>query len=263
MRLCCKIAVSVSYNGEWTGEWKVPVGGMGRVVDELMRVARSGGAEMLTKVDLKALKSSNPKHSVEFELDGRRHKIDARFVLVNFGRNVLANLLGQNYEPDSTHEGSVLKINLLLRRLPHLLASGHAAADAFCGTFHVDEGYDQMKMSFHQSRHLTIPDKIPCELYCHTLTDDSILSSDLRTQGFHTLTLFALDVPWRLFSTNNEATRELVTRKCLDGLNRWLAEPIEDCLARTQWEICVLNQKPRSILNESLASTTEIYFMEH
>ena len=138
--------------GNGTGEWKVPIGGMGRVVDELMRVARSGGAEMLTKVDLKALKSSNARHSVEFEVDGRSHRIDARSVLVNFGRNVLANLLGQNYEPDSTHEGSVLKINLLLRRLPHLLASDHAAANAFCGTFHVDEGYDQMKMSFHTSQ---------------------------------------------------------------------------------------------------------------
>src|SRR5438094_7996445 len=38
--------------GNKTGEWKVPVGGMGAVSSELERVARKGGVEMLTKVDV-------------------------------------------------------------------------------------------------------------------------------------------------------------------------------------------------------------------
>jgi hypothetical protein len=45
------------------------------------------------------------------------------------------------------------------------------------------------------------------------------------------MTLFALDTPWRLFRTKNETMRQAVKHKCLAGLNRWLAEPIEDCLA--------------------------------
>jgi phytoene dehydrogenase-like protein len=38
--------------GNKTGEWKVPVGGMGAVARELEQAARKNGAEMLTNVDL-------------------------------------------------------------------------------------------------------------------------------------------------------------------------------------------------------------------
>src|SRR5439155_26706972 len=41
--------------GNKTGEWKVPVGGMGAVARELEQAARKSGAEMLTNVDLRAL----------------------------------------------------------------------------------------------------------------------------------------------------------------------------------------------------------------
>ena len=136
--------------GNRTGEWKVPVGGMGGLAGELVRVASGAGAEMITGVNLKSLEFGKAKRSVEFELDGRSHTIDARFVLVNFGANVLAGLLGRNYQPDATHEGSVLKINMLLQRLPRLLSPGHDAKDAFGGTFHIDEGYEQMKTSHRQ-----------------------------------------------------------------------------------------------------------------
>jgi len=37
-----------------------------------------------------------------------------------------------------------------------------------------------------------------------------------------------------LFAEDNAAMRERAVRRCLDGLNEWLAEPIEDCLARAR-----------------------------
>ena len=40
--------------GNKTGEWKVPVGGMGNVARELEQAARKGGAEMFTNVSLRA-----------------------------------------------------------------------------------------------------------------------------------------------------------------------------------------------------------------
>ena len=237
--------------GNRTGEWKVPVGGMGQLAGELRRVAAGRGAEMVINASITNLDLAGSSHSVEFEIDAKPHTVDARFVLINFGANVLAKLLGKPYQPDATHEGSVLKINMLLERLPRLLAPRHSAADAFCGTFHVDEGYDQMKLSHQQAAQSRLPDKIPCEVYCHTLTDDSILSPDLRAHGFHTLTLFALDVPWRLFSSDNEKMRRLATRKCLDGLNSYLAEPIENCLARTRnGEPCIESKTPVDIEEE-------------
>lgn len=237
--------------GNRTGEWKVPVGGMGRVADELSRVARASGAEMLTRVDLKHLDLAQSAHRIDFECDGKAQSVSGRFVLLNFGANVLTKLRGRTYQPDAIHEGSVLKINMLLHRLPRLRASRHSVADAFCGTFHIDEGYEQMKVSHQQAKEMRLPDKVPCEMYCHTLTDDSILSQELRSRGFHTLTLFALDTPWKLFSADNESASREATRKCLEGLNNYLAEPIEDCLARaTDGEPCLETKTPVDIEHE-------------
>ena len=72
------------------------------------------------------------KLCADFELDGKTHAIEARFLLVNFGRNVLAKFLGKPYQPDPTDEGSVFKINMLLRRLPKLKTKIHPEAEAFC-----------------------------------------------------------------------------------------------------------------------------------
>ena len=70
-----------------------------------------------------------------------------------------------------------------------------------------------METSYRQASQGQLPDKLPSEIYCHTLTDDSILSPDLRAKGFHTLTLFGLDTPWRLFAGNNEAMRQAHKRR--------------------------------------------------
>jgi phytoene dehydrogenase-like protein len=237
--------------GNRTGEWKVPVGGMGHLAGELMRVTESAGAEMLTRVRLKQLHFTNGSHCIEFESDARSHTVDARFVLINFGRNILAKYLDKPYQPDATHEGSVLKINMLLQRLPRLRASQYPLTDAFCGTFHIDEGYEQMKTSYQQAVQNRLPDKIPCEMYCHTLTDNSILAPDLRARGFHTLTLFGLDTPARLFDADNDSTRRQAAQKCLEGLNSYLAEPIEDCLARAHdGEPCLEAKTPLDIEHE-------------
>jgi phytoene dehydrogenase-like protein len=237
--------------GNRTGEWKVLVGGMGRVAEELTRVAAGHGADMKTGVRLKTLDFTRSTRTIEFEIGEQRQTAEARFVLLNFGPNVLAGLLGRPYQPEATHEGSVFKMNMLLRRLPRLLGPQESPATAFCGTFHIDEGYEQMKTSHAQASDMRLPDRLPCEVYCHTLTDDSILSPELRTRGFHAMTLFALDAPWRLFSSDNERMRQEAKRRCLAGLNRWLAEPIEDCLALAQnGQPCVEAKSPVDIEDE-------------
>ncbi len=218
--------------GNVTGEWKVPVGGMGRVAGELIRVATRRGAVMVTRARLLGLELSARQRTVHCEVDGQPRSLEARYLLVNFGPNVLAHYLGRGYEPGPTHEGSVLKINLLLRRLPRLRNQGVTAREAFQGTFHVDEGYEQMKVSHAQAAQSALPDRVPCEVYCHTLTDDSILAPELSTRGFQTMTLFGLDTPWRSFVGDPAGRTREAAARCLAGLNRWLAEPLEDCLAR-------------------------------
>src|SRR5437588_9797329 len=234
--------------GNKTGEWKVPVGGMGTVARELEQAARKRGAEVLSNVDLAALDLNGKKRTVEFTVDGKRHAIEARFLLVNFGRNVLAKLSGNSYWPDATDEGSVFKVNMLLRRLPKLKAARYSVDEAFCGTFHSDEGYEQMNRSYIQAAKRELPDKTPCEVYCHTLTDDSILSPELRGRGFHTLTLFGLDAPWSLFAKNKQAMRQQAEKKFVESMNQWLEDPLEDCLAVARnGDLCIESKSPVDI----------------
>src|SRR6187397_2366484 len=58
--------------GNKTGEWKVPVGGMGAVSSELERSARKASGEILTNVDVHALNVTGKQRSVEFRVDGKR-----------------------------------------------------------------------------------------------------------------------------------------------------------------------------------------------
>ena len=234
--------------GNKTGEWKVPVGGMGAVARALEKAARKAGAEFSANVDVRALDLNGRKRSVEFEIDGKRQTIDTRFVLVNFGRNVLAKYTASSYRPDRTDEGSVFKINMLLRRLPKLKAKKYPASEAFCGTFHSDEGYKQMNASFEQALKGKLPDKTPCEVYCHTLTDDSILAPDLREKGFHTMTLFGLDAPYSLFEKSNDVMRQQAQKKFLESMNQWLEEPLENCLAVARsGDLCIESKSPVDI----------------
>jgi len=236
--------------GNKTGEWKVPVGGMGAVARELEQTARKSGAEFLTNVELTAVDFRAPQKTIEFQIDGKRESVDARFLLVNFGRNVLAKYSGRPYQPDPTDEGSVFKINMLLRRLPKLKANQYPGAEAFRGTFHSDEGYEQMNASYEQAASGRLPEKTPCEVYCHTLTDDSILAPDLRRQGFQTLTLFSLDAPYSLFAKDNDATRSRAEKKFLESMNQWLEEPLEDCLAVARdGSLCIESKSPVDIEN--------------
>ncbi len=76
-----------------------------------------------------------------------------------------------------------------------------------------------------------VPEKPPGEIYCHTLIDNSILSEELKEQGYHTLTLFGLDLPYSLFIKDNNKTRRAVVKKYLAGINQFLKDPIEECLA--------------------------------
>jgi phytoene dehydrogenase-like protein len=234
--------------GNKTGEWKVPVGGMGAVAKELENAARKSGAEFLTKVNLVDVDLTDENKSVGFEVDGKRRRVESRFLLANFGRNVLAKYTGRKYEPKEVDEGSVFKINMLLQRLPKLKAKKYSAGEAWCGTFHSDEGYEQMNASYEQATKDRLPDKTPCEVYCHTLTDESILSSELREKGFHTITLFGLDAPYSLFAKDNENVRKQAEKKFLASMNQWLEEPLEDCLAVAHdGSLCIESKSPVDI----------------
>src|SRR5205085_8647575 len=114
------------------------------------------------------------------------------------------------------------------RRLPRLRDRSVSPEDAFAGTFHVNESYEQLARAFDQARRGEIPALPPCEMYCHSLSDPSILAKELRAAGAHTLTLFGLHMPARLF-TAPEA-KERAVESTLRSVESVLAEPLEDCL---------------------------------
>jgi phytoene dehydrogenase-like protein len=211
--------------GNGTGEWKVPKGGMGALVNELVRVATESGVEI--SLNSKAIKVESTSTGVTVELENGE-TVTSEYLLSNAAPGVLAKLR-QRPAPKSL-DGSQIKINILLKRLPQL-KSGIDPRLAFAGTFHANESFTQCESVFTEAHNGVMPQKMPIEMYCHTLTDPSILGQELQDAGYQTLTLFGLHTPASLFDSNNDAAREAALQSALASLNDYLAEPIEDVIA--------------------------------
>ncbi len=212
--------------GRGSGHWDVPVGGMGAVTEALAAAARRRGAEIETATEVVGIEADGATATVR-TADGRA--IGARQVLANVAPAVLERLLG-GAPSKGPPEGAQLKINMLLRRLPTLRDGAVASEQAFAGTFHVNESYAQLARAYADAAGGAVPGLPPCEVYCHSLTDPSILGPELRATGAQTLTLFGLHMPARLFRRDPAGTLARAREATLASLNSVLAEPIEDCL---------------------------------
>ncbi|WP_344926707.1 NAD(P)/FAD-dependent oxidoreductase [Streptosporangium carneum] len=213
--------------GDGTGDWNVPVGGMGAVSGALADAARAAGAEILTGAEVVAV---DPSGEVAFRDAAGEHTVRGERILANVPPAVLARLLGAGgLEP----EGAQLKVNMVLSRLPRLRDARVAPEAAFSGTFHINEGRDQLARAHAEASAGRVPELPPAEVYCHSLTDPSVLGPELRASGAQTMTLFGLHMPARLFRDDPEGAREAALRATFASMNRVLAEPIEDCLLRT------------------------------
>ena len=211
--------------GNGTGEWKVPKGGMGALVNELVRVATESGVDI--SLNSKAAKVESTSAGVSVALENGE-VVSADYLLSNAAPQVLAKLRGVS-APKSL-DGSQMKINILLKRLP-VLKSGIDPRLAFAGTFHANESFTQFESVYKDAKNGVMPAKMPIEMYCHTLTDPSILGQELQDAGYQTLTLFGLHTPASLFDGDNDAARDAALKSALASLNDYLAEPIEDVIA--------------------------------
>ncbi len=218
--------------GNGSGEWRVPVGGMGAVTRELERAARESRADLVTGAEVVGVAADGREAEVVYRRHGSEHVVAASYVLAGVAPAVLDRLRGRAVA--AAPEGAQMKINMVLDRLPRL-RSGHDPALAFAGTLHIDEGYAALEAGHAAATAGVLPDPLPGEVYCHTLTDPSILSAELAARGVHTLTLFGLHAPARLFqgdARGADAVRDDAVRRHLAGLDAYLEEPIADCLAR-------------------------------
>jgi phytoene dehydrogenase-like protein len=217
--------------GDGHGEWNVPVGGMGAVTGAIAEVARARGAVLATDATVTAIRSDGRTGEVDVTVGGDTPQtITADWVIAGCAPRELHRLLGSPSPADEAVEGCQLKINMLLTRLPRL-RSGVDPCDAFAGTLHINEDYSQLAASYAAAASGVLPDALPGEVYCHTLTDPSILSRELAASGHHTLTLFGLNLPASLFVADNDGTRDAATAGYLAQINTFLDEPIEECLA--------------------------------
>jgi phytoene dehydrogenase-like protein len=209
--------------GGGTGVWDVPVGGMGSVSGALAAAAVRHGAQIVTGAEVVSL---TPDGEVRYRVGADEHLVRGTYVLAGVTPSVLADLLGEP-APELT-EGAQVKVNLMLRRLPRLRDAGVTAEQAFGGTFHINETWSQLDAAYTAAESGGLPDPLPCEIYCHSLTDPSILSAGLRESGAATLTVFGLQVPHRLQSGDPDGIRRRLTDAVLRSLNSVLAEPVQD-----------------------------------
>ncbi|GAA1369412.1 NAD(P)/FAD-dependent oxidoreductase [Streptomyces beijiangensis] len=215
--------------GNSTGDWNVPVGGMGALTDALAAAARDAGAEIVTGHEATRIETDGTRSEVTFRTDSSESTVAAGHVLVNASPEALATLLGEQ-QPEPA-EGAQLKVNMLLRRLPRLRDTSVDPREAFAGTFHIAEGYGQLATAYEEAASGRFPGAPPSEIYCHSLTDPSILGPELAAQGYQTLTLFGLHTPARLFAQDNDTARDDLLKSTLAQLDAHLDEPIADCLA--------------------------------
>jgi len=214
--------------GNGTGEWRVPIGGMGAVTDALARAAVEAGAEIVTGAGVSAITPGPDGAEVTWHDGERARAVTGRQVLSGVAPWVLRILLGEGEDSEAKPEGSQLKINFLLDRLP-ALRSGADPAVAFAGTLHLAEDYTQLEQAYAAAAGGSVPDPMPGEVYCHSLSDPSILGE--AAGSAHTLTYFGLHTPAGLFDADPSA-RDTAVRNAMASINAVLAEPLEDCLAR-------------------------------
>ena len=223
--------------GGGTGDWDVPVGGMGAVTDALAKAAVGAGAALVTDADVLSVDGDG---EVVWRLGDREQRarghVHAGLAPARLDELLAASDSAPVSGDEPPPEGAQLKVNLLLTRLPRLKDRTVDPRVAFAGTLHLHEGMAHLQDAHAVVRSGRIPPLAPCEVYCHTLSDRSTLGPDLAASDVQTLTLFGLHFPGRLFQGRSGARQSVrraeATRAVLRALDSVLDEPLDDVLAR-------------------------------
>ena len=228
--------------GNGTGEWRVPQGGMGNLVEQLVKLVQDLGVDVLVSAEVSSVSKDA---SGSFTTKSAKGSFASRHVLANCAPQILSKVAGTAM-PESL-PGSQMKVNMLLKKLPRL-KSGVDPRIAFAGTFHIDERYSDLETAYTESYWDQVPTKIPAEIYCHTLTDPTILSDELIAQGYHTLTLFGIHTPAKLFDADHDGVKAEIVAKLLAQMNEYLEDPIEECLAIAKdGSLCIEAKTPQEL----------------
>jgi phytoene dehydrogenase-like protein len=228
-----------------TGEgWRVPIGGMGAMSAALERTVRQHGGEIMTRAFVTRMQSTGTAARVAFRHSGSEQVVECNWVLSNVAPWVVRLMLGEN--PGPRPEGSVLKIDMLLDRLPRLRA-GVSPPMAFAGTVHFGTHYEQLQQAFLEAQEGFIPEMPPGVLFCHSLTDPSVLGT-LAMEGKHAFSFLGFHAPARLFSGHVDVQRDETVLRILDSINTHLEEPIESLVSLdVNGNPCLLARAPQDV----------------
>jgi phytoene dehydrogenase-like protein len=230
--------------GNGTGEWRVPVGGVGALSASLERAAWRNGVEIVTRAFVNKVESDGTAAAVTWQAGGETHTVETSWVVSGVAPWVMQILLGE--QPGPRPEGALVKVNMLLERLPRL-RSGASPAQAFAGSFHIGQSYSQLHTAYAEASAGNVPTVVPGVMQCPTLTDPSVLGP-LAIEGMHAFSFVGHHTPARLFSGNVEQVRDDVVVRILDGINLYLDEPIEALLALDANGVpCLEAQAPQDI----------------
>ncbi len=242
--------------GNGTGEWRVPVGGMGAVATALAKAATESGAEVVTGAGVSGIRARDDGAEVTWHDGSVEHTVAARFVLSDVAPWVLRILMGEPDDPETKPEGAQLTISFLLDRLPRL-ESGMDPEVAFAGILHLGGDYSQLEAAYADAAAGRVPTSMPGQVHSHSLTDPSILGD--VPDGTHTLTYFGLHTPASLFDRDPDA-KELAVRRAIASLDEHLVEPLIDCVARdSDGRPCIEAKIPQDIETDLAMPGGHIY----
>ena len=229
------------------GDWRVPVGGIGALTTGLERAVWRHGGEIVTGAFVTRVETDGRAARISYRIGDTTHAVDSTWVLGNVAPWVLRLLLGEN--PGPRPEGCQVKVEMVLDRLPRLRADV-SPPTAFAGTVHLAQGYEELQDSYQQAARGRLPQGAPGQLYCHSLTDPSVMGA-LAVDGMHTFSYVGMHTPARLFADDVEERRDQAVLRALDTINEHLEEPIETLLALDQdGTPCLQARAPQDVETE-------------
>ena len=202
--------------GNGTGRWDVPVGGMGALTAALASAAEQAGAELRTGAPVVTGPTPTPAGWRCEAADGSAYR--AAPAGERRARPCSRGLLGDP-APAPAPEGSQLKLNMVLTRLPRLRDADGRAEEAFAGTFHVNESYAQLATRVRPGGGRADPRRAAVRGLLPLAHRRRHPVARAAAAGAQTLTVFALHMPARLFRADTTArSARPCRRRCVARL---------------------------------------------
>ena len=182
--------------GNGTGDWDVPVGGMGALTESLAGIAYAAGAEIKLGVEVTSIETDGVGAEVRFE-----RRLGARAPRALQRRAGRAGAAAGRAGARPAARGRAAEAQHAAEAAAAAARPLGRPARGVRGDLPRQRVRDPARARLRRRRTRgRVPELAPCEVYCHSLTDPSILGPELREAGAQTLTCFGLHMPARLFA---------------------------------------------------------------